>query len=71
MLGEAKQEFLYHMCGMPGHTRRQCDQQHQTENGKAAEQLYWEKRRGYAPRNQQQQRLGKRHVMFSDQEYYD
>ena len=72
MLGESKQEFLCHMCGMPGHTRRQCDQQHQTEKGKAAEQLYWEKRRGQAPRaQQQQQRSGKRHVMFSDQDYSD
>ena len=36
ILGEAKQEFLCHMCGMPSNTRRQCDRQHQTEKGKAA-----------------------------------
>ena len=41
------------------------------EKGKVAEQLYWEKRKGQAPRNMQQQRPGKRHVMFSDQEYSD
>ena len=67
LLGEAKHEFLCHMCGMPSHTRRQCDQQHQTKKGKVAEQLYWEKLRGQVPRNQQH-RPGKRHVMFVDQE---
>ena len=55
---------------MPGHTRKQCDQHHQAEKGRAAEQLYWEKRRGQAPRAQQpEQRPGIRHVMFSDQDY--
>jgi hypothetical protein len=33
--------------------------------------MYLEKRRCQAPRNQQKQRPGKRHVMFSDQEYSD
>jgi len=68
MLGEAKQELLCHMGGMPGHTRRQYDQQHQVEKGNVAYQLYWEKTRDQAPRNQLQ-RPSK--VMFADQEYSD
>jgi hypothetical protein len=42
MLGKVKQELLCHMCGMPGHTRKQCDRQHQNDKGKAAGQLYGE-----------------------------
>jgi hypothetical protein len=56
------------MGGMPGHTRRQYDQQHQVEKGNVAYQLYWEKTRDQAPRNQLQ-RPSK--VMFADQEYSD